>query len=438
MTAKSFFRGVVRVAVTMAVAISCLGELQARQYPVDTGFLRQPLRFTPFLKSVTRHNLGYAAQRYNISIAQASIESARIFQDPTIDIGAFDNGQRRMQMGYGFSTGIGYTLELGGKRRARIDLARSGLQLTEYQVQDFFRNLRADAAKAYLGAARQKKLLEILARAYQKMDSVAYADSIRHRLGAVSEADARQSKLEANTILNAVYQAEADWKTSLAALLLQAGAAQIDTLPDVDVDMARFERSYDLGTLIVTAQNNRADLLAALQGRTVAGKQLRLARANRSPDLNLSAGCTYASYVTNIVAPTPSFTQTSVGLSLPLKLSNKYAGELRSARYVQEQNETLYALAEATVRNEIVAAHFNYEAAGKQIARYRENMLGEAERILAGKIYSYRRGESSLIDLLIAQRAYNDVQQGYNEALYSYAVALVELERASGIWDLDF
>jgi cobalt-zinc-cadmium efflux system outer membrane protein len=43
-----------------------------------------------------------------------------------------------------------------------------------------------------------------------------------------------------------------------------------------------------------------------------------------------------------------------------------------------------------------------------------------------------------LLEVLNAQRTYNEVQQRYYQTLYSYAAALVELEKAAGIWDINF
>ncbi|MDD4114926.1 MAG: hypothetical protein PHG27_04910 [Massilibacteroides sp.] len=41
------------------------------------------------------------------------------------------------------------------------------------------------------------------------------------------------------------------------------------------------------------------------------------------------------------------------------------------------------------------------------------------------------------MEVLNAQRTYNEIQISYNETLYEYATALVQLERACGIWDID-
>ena len=54
-----------------------------------------------------------------------------------------------------------------------------------------------------------------------------------------------------------------------------------------------------------------------------------------------------------------------------------------------------------------------------------------------GKIYSYNRGEVSLLEVLDAQRTYDEVQAQYIETLFNYSSALVEFERSAGIWDIE-
>ena len=46
--------------------------------------------------------------------------------------------------------------------------------------------------------------------------------------------------------------------------------------------------------------------------------------------------------------------------------------------------------------------------------------------------YSYRRGEASLIELLDAQRAFNDTMQSYNDARAEYARSLYLMDSISG------
>jgi cobalt-zinc-cadmium efflux system outer membrane protein len=405
---------------------------------VDTVFKHIKVSYPEYLSLVGKNNLSYAAQKFNINISEAGIETAKIFPDPQLGVGGFDNGQRRMNMGYGFNSGLSWTLELGGKRKARIDLAKSETELTKFLLSDYFRNLRADATLNYLASLQNKLLLDVKLSSYQSMNQLAKSDSVRFRLGSITEVDARQSKLEAGTMLNDVFSGEAQWKSSLINLSLLLGAKQIDTLIYPDGDFSKFDRDFNLLQLITAAQNNRADLLAALQSKVVSQNALKLAKANRVIDLGLATGATYASSDINIIAPTPSFTQFNGGISIPLKFSNNHPGELKAAYYNALQTETQYKQIELQIQTEIAQAYYNYLSSKKQVQQFNSGLLTEARAVLDGKKYSYQRGETSLLEVLNAQRTYNDVQQNYYQTLYNYAAALVELERAAGIWDINF
>lgn len=54
--------------------------------------------------------------------------------------------------------------------------------------------------------------------------------------------------------------------------------------------------------------------------------------------------------------------------------------------------------------------------AQRQLGRYNDGLLTQAERVLAGKTYSYRRGNASLLDVLNAQRTLNDVYLSFYQA----------------------
>jgi cobalt-zinc-cadmium efflux system outer membrane protein len=405
---------------------------------IDVDFNSDHITYADYLGLVGKNNLGYAAEKFNLNISDANIEAAKIFPDPSLNFGWFNNGQRRLAMGYGFNSNLNWTLELGGKRKARVDLARSEAELTRYLLQNYFRNLRADATLTFLNALQNKKLLDVQLNSYQSMLQLAKSDSIRFKLGSIKEVDAKQSKLEAGTMLNNVFQTEAQWKTSLVNLSLFLSNSRKDTLFYPEGDFLKFARDFDLKELITTAQNNRADLLAVLQNKKVSQNMLKLAKANRVMNLGIGAGILYATYDRNIIAPTPSFTQLNGGISIPLKFSNNYAGELKAAYYNALQTDVQYSLIELQVQVEITQAYYNYLAAQKQVQQFNSGLLREAKDVLDGKRYSYQRGETSLLEVLNAQRTYNEVQRNYYQTLYNYSAALVELERAAGIWDITF
>ena len=78
-----------------------------------------------FLAQVGRGNLELAAQRSSVSIAEAQIAVARIFPDPSSPPGVPRSTSRGKGSPTATTSGLGYTIELGGKRGARVAAAES-------------------------------------------------------------------------------------------------------------------------------------------------------------------------------------------------------------------------------------------------------------------------------------------------------------------------
>ena len=420
------------------MTISLLGFYSLCTAQNDTLFARKVIRYPEYLENVGKGNLLYAAQKFNVDIAFAGIEIAKIFPNPQLYYGYVNMGQNRLKAGYGYAVNASTILELGGKRKARIDLANNGTDLAKSQLEDFFRNLRADATVAFLNALFQKNSLTVLNNSYQSINKLAISDSIRFKLGSIMEIDAKQSRLEARYLLNSVIQAESNWKIALTNLNLLVGKKSIDTLLYPIGNFGMFDREFIYHDLVNTALNNRADLMAALKNKNVAASALRLVKANRMIDLGIVIGSNNTSVVTNFVEPTPSLTAVYGGISLPLKFSNNYKGDLKIAQYNIDQADLLYRQVELQVETEVAQAYNNYLAERKQVQQFQSGLLVEAKRVLDGKVYAYQRGKTSLLEVLNAQRTYNTIQADYFNTLYAYAAALVQLERAAGIWDINF
>jgi cobalt-zinc-cadmium efflux system outer membrane protein len=397
----------------------------------------QILTFEEYLKNVRNFNIDYLAEKYNVDIADAYVKAAKVFPDPELSVSYANNQNWDVRMGYGVEAELSYTLELGRKRKARVRIAQSEKEMTAALLEDYFRNLRADATLAYLAALKQKRLYEIQKESYQQMFLLAQADSIRLHLGAIMEVDARQSKLEAAAMLNELHAGEGELQEILVQLLLFQGDKNMELPDSITGRLKYLKRTFDLPLLVTTAQNNRADLQAALKSGEVSQNNLRLTKANRAIDLGLNLGGGYSSIVRNEIAPAPEFWGVTAGVSIPLRFSNANKGALRAAQLSVAQSEKQYEAIELQICSEIVQAYNKYIITCRRVEHFDTGLLQEAEAIFQKKVYSYERGETSILEALNAQRTYNDIQVSYNETLYECAAALVELERACGIWDIE-
>lgn len=394
---------------------------------------QRTLTIEEYLNNVKNSNIGYLAGKYNVDIADANAKAAKVFPDPELSVNYANNQNWDLQMGYSIDAELSYTLELGGKRKARMRVAQNEKEMTEILLEDYFRKLRFEAIIAYYTALKHKKIYEIQQSSYLRMLDLAEADSVRHCLGSITEVDARQSRLEAASLLNDVYTSEGDLHEAYVQLLLFQGSKEMDTPDSIAGELFYPKRDFDLPELIVMAQNNRADLQAAIKSREMSQNNLRLAKANRAIDLGISVGGSYSSVVRNEIAPAPSFKGIAAGISIPLKFSNINKGELHASRIAARQSELEYEAIEQQIASEVVLAYNKYFVCCRQVEQFNTSLLNDAEIILRKKMYSYERGETSIFEVLNAQHTYNDVQISYNEALYNCAVALIELEYVCGI-----
>ena len=409
-------------------------QLEVVYSQIDT-IKGHPLGFVGYMDLVKKHNLDYAAEQFEVNKSEAAIEIAKVFPDPTLSFDMTQNREGKLSTGHDLTSEIGTTLELFGKRRARIDLAKSSHDLSKALLADFYRNLQGDAATVFLEALKQKQLYSVKLNSYQTMKRLAEADSLRLRSGSIMEIDAIQSKLEATSLFNEVLQSESDLKNGLIQLSQMTGLVNADSILIPKGSLLSNNRSFNINTLINVAMNNRSDLVAALNNKEVADKALRLAKKERNIDVDVKMGIQNG-YQPSIKGPTA--TAFTAGIAIPLKLSNYYKGQVRLAQFEIAQSEDLYLKAELNIKSEIIQALQRYQAYCKQVDSFDHGLLEGAQNVRKGKIYSYNRGETSLLEVLNSQRTFNDIQQSYYETLFNRAVALVELEKAAGIWDVEF
>lgn len=383
----------------------------------------QELNFREYLTRVGKNNLNYLAEQLNVDIAQAEIIAQKVLPDPDLEFEAADET---------FSLGLGYSLELGNKRGARVKLARSMAEYEKLSLEYYFQELRAESANLFLEAILQRELLHVKTDSYEYMRQLSRSDSLRFLSGEITENDVRQSRLEASALLNEVYEQEAAYKSALAVLNQNMGATT-DTLTVPAGTWEMLEREFDLSTLIKEGLDKRIDLLASEKGIEISTNEYKLTRAERRPDIGLSLS--YERDWNGFLPPSRSLTG---GISIPLKFSNINKGAVKAAKFRIEQSNIRKRDLTLQVRTEISQAWYNFEAEKKKVNQYKTGMLEESQKVLDGMVYKYRRGESSILDVLIAQRTHNDVREQYLETMKGYASALVELEKTCGIWDVEF
>ena len=407
-----------------------LGVHRLSYSQIHTNSKDKVITYQEYLNLVVTKNLDYSAEQFNVHIADAQIEAAKVFQNPALALD-WEGDQNEFVI----STTLSKTFELGQKREARINLAQSERLMTKALLNDYFRNLQADATLDFVYALEQNYLYEIVLNSYQTMKELADADSVRLKLGSIRAIDAAQSKIEAGVLRNQLLQLEADRKNAFITLSMKMSRFKPDTLFSPKGRLVKVDKDFNLNDLLTNALNNRTDLLAAKSNVKYSEDRLNLTVKERIIDVDLNIGTITSG--SNRGTSIPYANQLYTGLAIPLKFSNLNKGEIQMAKFQIEQADLLYRQVEIAIQNEVLQAYNQYKSTCAQVDNYDEGLLELAKTVLAGKVYSYTRGESSLLEVLNAQRTYNDLQTSYYETLFNSYAALIDLERAAGIWDIE-
>lgn len=395
-----------------------------------------PVGLGEYLTGVAKGNLGYIAARFNVSIAEAAQRAARVFPDPDLSFSYSNNEDNKLQMGQSYDAGLSYRIKTGNVRKAGIEKAGTETDLSRLILESYFRNLRADAAKSYYASLRNLHILNLQKETLLQLNRIASADSIRLRAGEATELNAIQTSLEASLQLHNVLESQSYLENSQVTLSVLQGRNVRDSLLMPEDDFPSDNREFLLFQLLDSALSRRTEVMVALTATELQRKNFNLLKADRAFEFSIEAGYSYSTIVKNEIAPAPAFNAVSTGLSFPLKFSNLNKGELNAAEYAVSQSKTYEKEAELQIKAEVMTAFNNYLACRKKVESFNSQMTENAEKILNGRIKAYQTGESGLIELLNARRTYTELRMHQIESLFEYTAALIDLERAAGIWDL--
>ncbi|MBQ0035137.1 MAG: TolC family protein [Bacteroidales bacterium] len=392
---------------------------------------RAESEFDRWLHLVAEHNSGYIAEKYNIDMAIANKQAAKVFNDPEISFDYGNNQDWNLRMGQTYEVGLSYTISTGNERGARIKVAESELAMTEAAVADYLCQLKYEATEAYATAWIAWKRFLVAEQSYRTMQRIADADSIRLSIGDIEAAEALRSHIEAQTLRGEWMLAKAEYTNALSRLRTFTGGIGIEQPANLlNTDEAPLPTSEEV--LLEEALHNRSDLRTAWLQQRLSEANLRLAKASMAPSLTLNAGYVHSREVRNELAPAPLFNGFSVGVSMPIPFSAANKAGRKAAEHEIAQSEAYYQAAEEQLRADVEQAYNNCIARKAILETYSARLLSELDRVLQGHIQGYEAGESELLELLEAQDTYNEQMKVYYEYVGEAFIAEAALRRAVG------
>ena len=408
---------------------------------IAPGAIAAPLSFETYLAAVESHSLELQAQQTSITSAKAGIGIAGLRPDPEFTLGATRETVRSVEhRPITWNPAISMAIETGGKRAARLKAAHSNVALAEETVAGFRSELYGTAAAAFTEACRTR---EVAARKQQTMaalSTVVEANAVRRKAGDVGGIELLQSRVERDQFQAELAQARSEADSAMLALSPPLGR-QFDALfPDAQLacDFAAYENK-DASVLVAQALDARSDVRIARATLDNLRDGAALVRANRSVDptvtLGLAAARGYHDGIDgsgNPVDGSPRSRALSLSLAIPIPLSRRDKGDVVQAEAGVTQAMLALRQAELQAETQVRTAQRQLRAAQDRLARYRDGVLVDAQKVVDGMRLSYVKGNASLLEWLAAQRSADDAYQGYVQARADAAIASTQLQLAIG------
>jgi outer membrane protein, heavy metal efflux system len=425
--------------VAAAVAATLAPGASAAAAPAVPGVAEAPvspagtitrLSLPQAIELAERRNPGLRVQAAVVESTRAGEVTAGLRPNPTLSNGTVD-----------FTGGVGWTIERGGKRRRRIDSARLATAGAEHDLGDARRtlisNVRTTFAAALLARGNRLAAEENL-KNFQQVEDL---NRIRRDKGDISGGDFLKIGLQMLQFQTDFQDAELAYRTAKANL--RQAIDDPEMAPDFEVEgelsPAPLPLALTLDDLVRRALAVRPDLLSAETAVRKAEADLELAKANAKVDVTVSVGWVHTGPSVagdDRVEPFFSVGQTAnalgTGLSFPLPIFNRNQGEIARTRSEVTRSRAAADVVRAQVIDDVEVAHAALEASRARIDLYERVYLEKSRDSRNVAEFAYRKGASSILDLLDAERTDRATRLAYRQALADYATHLAQLEAAVG------
>lgn len=281
------------------------------------------------------------------------------------------------------------------------------------------------AARAWWDAWVAERSAEVARAQADRFAELARFDSLRAAEGAVAEAAALRTQLEAERTAYAAAQAvgqAARLRGVLAARLGRSDARGLVLAAAPELPALASMDSADIESAVARALAARPDVRAAVAATRVADRRRAASRRGTLPDVGLSGG----------YKGTGGYSTATFGVILTPPIMNFNGG-------AREASDGEWLLADAERRNtELRAANEVRAAIDAVLAMesgtrgFDASVLARADLIAAAAEASYREGVATLTETLEALRAVADVRAAGLQAIADRALTRLDLRRALG------
>lgn len=355
-------------------------------------------------------------------IAKGERQQAGLLPNPELSAEAENLGGRGNYKGTDSletTIGLSQTIEIGGKRSARIKAADEGINLAGYDAQSERLGLIHDVTVAYIEAVAAEEQVSI-AREQKKL-AQGTLDTVAKRVEAAADPIFQKSKADValSAAKIAVKKAEQESKIAKQKLVKywdgSASKVQLDH---------RFFRHLEQPQAysdIVSNLKNSPDYQRwnALHAQSKAAIDIEKSNAIPDPTFNVGVRDFRESGDQAFV----------VGVSIPFAVFNRNQGNVYKAGHASAKIDAERQRAWIDSETNLATLTEELETSFSAAQMISENTLPAAQKAFSEARKGHSAGKFAYLEVLDAQRTLSEVREEYNDTLKKYHLVRAEINR---------
>jgi cobalt-zinc-cadmium efflux system outer membrane protein len=365
------------------------------------------------------------------------LKQARLRANPKVDISV---SQNITGTDHTIDAGGMLPLELGGRRSTRISVAEKQVEVREREFANNERLLAGEVRMKFGETLAQSLKLSLTDERIESNQQSFNLVAARVTEGATAPLEQNMVLVELNRLRSQRESAEGKLETLMLDLKNLIGMPPEEPLHlRGDFDHL-VDQLPSLTEATDRALRERPDLLGARAMESWADARIEQARSEGRLDASLSAGYEHMTFgfpvrgiddAGRLQPVSGGFHYLKFGVSLDLPVRNKNQGAVEAAAAESEAAKRRREFAELAVKHDVASAYAQYERSVRAMEIFRVGVNEQAKANLDVVRQTYELGSKTLIDYLVEQRHFIDLENDFIDAQLAAYDARVKVARAT-------
>ena len=404
-------------AVAGLVWLCAIGSVAAAGEPLDS-WVRQALE----------RNQEVIAAREAWTAARQQAPRARSLRDPMLGVDFMRMDQTRLDDVDMTEVMLSQQIPWFGKRRAGIDAAERRAQASGLRYLETRRAVQTEVVAAYWNLWAAQRAIVINGAQRELIEQFEAVARVRYEAGGGLQADLLRAQVEQDRLDNEAVNLQQQREVAQARLNRLLSAPP-DTLRSVDDPPDPDPVTANVQELQAQARARYLPLQAARREIAAREAGLRAARLDNAPDFEFRVMARQYSGRSGIQE-----IDTGVAINVPWLWRGKYTAATNAARAERDRAQADYLNRLDRLAQEVTEAYAAVDAARRSIRLLETTVLPRTGELVESTRAAYEGGRVSLLELVTAQRTWEDAALTLDRARARYAADVARLSALTGAW----